>query len=135
VGHPSSARPLLLAPFLDPPRRPRSRALELTDAAPPTPYVPCPPPVCAPRWFGPVAFDRLDIDYVGVHLDRPRGRHGGTVGGISYFDAEPGAAEFVRASTLVPGSGGAPGGNTAAAAAAESPRSGGRTEAVAAGAE
>jgi dynactin complex subunit len=41
-------------------------------------------------------------------LEAPRGRHAGTVGGITYFDAEAGAAEFVRASRLVPGAGGGP---------------------------
>jgi dynactin complex subunit len=55
-----------------------------------------------------VAFDRIDVDYVGIHLEAPRGRHAGTVGGITYFDAEAGAAEFVRASRLVPGAGGGP---------------------------
>ncbi len=69
------------------------------------------------RWLGPVAFDRLDVDYVGLHLEHPRGRHGGTVSGLVYFDAPPGAAEFVRASKLVPNNGGR--GAAGAGAAAE----------------
>jgi hypothetical protein len=68
------------------------------------------------RWFGPVAFDRFDVDYVGIHLDLPRGRHGGAIGGITYFEAETGTAEFIRASKLVPS--GAAGGGSAVAAAA-----------------
>lgn len=49
-----------------------------------------------------MAFDRVDVDYVGIQLELARGRHAGTVGGICYFDAAPGMAEFIRASQLVP---------------------------------
>ena len=55
-----------------------------------------------------MAFDRPDVDYVGIQLDLARGRHGGTIGGVRYFDAEPGAAEFIRASKLVPNPSGGP---------------------------
>ncbi|GBF87695.1 hypothetical protein Rsub_00406 [Raphidocelis subcapitata] len=67
------------------------------------------------RWCGPVAFDRPDVDYVGLLLDRPRGRHSGCVQGITYFEAGPGMAEFVRASKLAQGGGG--GGGAAAVGA------------------
>lgn len=53
-----------------------------------------------------MAFDRADVDYVGIHLELARGRHGGTVAGVRYFDAEPGAAEFIRASKLTPNASG-----------------------------
>lgn len=64
-----------------------------------------PLPAPHPRWFGPVAFDHCAVDYVGILLERPRGRYGGTVGGVRYFDAPLGHAEFVRASALVAGGG------------------------------
>jgi len=81
--------------------------------------IPFPPPN-KQRWIGPVAFDRADVDYVGIKLEVVRsGAGAGTVGGITYFDAEQGYAQFIRASKLVPnGAAGCGGGNGSSPAGA-----------------
>lgn len=83
-----------------------------------------------------MAFDRPDVDFVGVLLDRPRGRHSGCVQGITYFEAGPGMAEFVRASKLAPSVAGAGGGAAAGPAVVGSAGlAGGRAGAEDAGAQ
>ena len=46
-------------------------------------------------------WDASGQDYVGVHLDEPKGNRGGTVDGVFYFDASQRSAMFEIASRLV----------------------------------